>query len=499
MTQNESNAQEGWKPQPRQELFLQSMADEALYGGAKGGGKTDALLAEACRQLDHPIYEAAIFRREYPRLEEIIKRSHAWFKNSGTWREDKKRWTFPSGARINFFHCENEKDKYNHQGKQYQFIGWDQIEEFTESIYDFVNAACRTTAPGLRCYIRATANPGNIGHAWVKKRFISPLKHNGEMRWFRRIDDEYVEVPKGTPHARSRAFVFANVYDNQILMRINPGYLSNLENLPTAYRNAFLLGDWDAFEGQFFSEFSRKVHVLGYHEYKAMCEVLPHFRFAAGDYGFTNPSAIGWFCEFPEGMTIQYRELYKRGLSYEELMHEILNLTPQEEDLGYLVMDPAIQGDKQHHVEEKDGLAKGESGLDKMEKICNGRFPILLGDNRRKIGWVNMHSKLQVFKNQHGVETAKLRYTENCIETIRTIPTLVHSQRDPEDLDSDGEDHPADMNRYGIQSRIQTPVSSKPPETAAQRFWARVEKDNKKNESEDISDGDDVSDDGEDL
>ena len=471
---------EYWEPQPRQLMFLESYVYEALYGGAKGGGKTDALLAESSRQIHIPRYRGAIFRRESPRLSEIIDRSQRWFSRTAKWNEQKKLWKFPSGAIIRFFHCQYEQDKNQHQGKEYQFIGFDQIEEFTESQYDFIKGANRTSDPELRCYIRCTANPGNIGHAWVKNRFIDKLEPNGQVKYFKRINEEDVEVPFGTPDAQSRAFVFARVYDNPALLDSDPNYLNILKNLPKALRLAFLEGDWDAFEGQYFNEFRRTIHVISYSDFKEQISMLPINRYASLDYGFAKPASIHFHAILPEGKMRTYKEIYGAGMDYVDLANAFKETLESDERIDYLVCDPSIQGDKSHHREPKDGDVKGESGYNVLQRELVDVCPVLLGDNRRVIGWTRMHEYLKPFENQHGDTDSFWKITDNCTALIRTLPTLIHSSTNPEDVDTNCEDHAPDDCRYGIMSRPEIPVVKRKKFDPDERFWLRVKQDIKR-------------------
>ena len=473
---------EFWEPQTRQLLFLQTPAFEALYGGAKGGGKTDALLAEATRQIKNPRYKAAIFRRETPRLEEIIERSRRWFNRTAKYNETKRVWTFPSGAKIMFFHCEREKDKEQHQGKEYQFIAFDQIEEFTESQYNYIKGACRTSDPSMVCYVRCTANPGNIGHAWVKGKWIDKLDPDGEVKFFKRVEEEDTEVPVGTEGSQSRAFIFARIYDNPALLNSDPNYLNTLKNLPRALRLAFLEGDWDAFEGQYFDEFKRILHVIPYEVYKQSTVQVPVTRFASLDYGFAKPASIHFHAVFPEGKLRTYKEIYAAGMDYVTVAERFKQALEPGEKIDYLVCDPAIQGDKSHHKKElmKDGDMKGESGYNVLQRELQDVCPVMLGDNRRVIGWTRMHEWLKPFVNQFGDLDAMWKITSNCTNLIRTLPTLIFSTTNPEDVNTNCEDHAPDDCRYGIMSRPEIPVAIKRKLTSEDKFWRRVKLDIKR-------------------
>lgn len=492
-----------WIPQPKQELFLQNSAYEVGFGGSKGPGKTDALIVDAGTQLSKPGYKAILFRRTYKQLQDIILRTNKFFHNVGSWSGETKSWTFKGtrgvqrqssgmsigqeGSKLYVSHCQHEKDKENHQGQEYHWIGFDQLEQFSQTMYEYLKMQARSTNPAIQCYIRASFNPGGMGHAWVKKQFVDVCPRDGRAVSFIKENDEYKKVPFGTPNSLTRAFVFSVIHDNKHIIDNDPQYLANLRSLPEKLRKAMEDGDWDVFDGQYFDCWHRPTHVIPYSQYKAMCNNLPVFRFIAGDYGFVKPSAIGWFAVFPEFM-VQYRELYKGGYTYPDLQKKIMDMTPPDEKIDYQTMDPAIQGDKQHHKEEREGETKGESGFDEMQKVCN-RWSIMLADNRRIVGWTQMQEQLKPYANQHNQISAKLRYTDNCIETIRTVPTLIHDDTNPEDVDTEGEDHAGDMNRYAVMSRIQIPKSPKAMESRAEQFWSVVKKDLKSvdNDGEEVT------------
>ena len=234
-----------WKPhEGAQSEFLSRNEDFVLFASGKGSGKSDSLLFESLRQIHNKNYHGLIIRRTIPRLRELVDRAHKYFPRLGAkWSGQTNRYEFPTGAMITFGHCQHEQDKQNYQGHQYQGIFFDQLEEFTESQFNFINAQNRTDDPTLKCYIRATANPGGIGHWWIKRRFIDGKK-SGQT-----IEDRY-ELPDGRTATRTSCYISATIYDNPTLLAASPTYLSNLLSLPEIERRAYLEGDWNAFASQ---------------------------------------------------------------------------------------------------------------------------------------------------------------------------------------------------------------------------------------------------------
>lgn len=435
-----------WTPQPKQKLFMQRPEHEALYGGAAGGGKSDCAIAEALRQVHIPHYRGLILRKTYPQLSELIDRSREIYLPAfpeAKYNDGKHVWTFPSGAKIYFGSMQHTKDRTNYQGKRYDFIDFDELTHFTWDEYSYLFSRNRPNGPGTRCYIRAQANPGGIGHGWVKERFITPAPPMKTI-W----EEVEIAFPDGHKEKRkkSRIFVPSTIFDNEILMRNDPEYITRLAQLPDAEKRALLYGDWDSFSGQVFTEWRNNPDE---YEMRKNTHVISGFRvpdswkiYRGFDFGYSKPFSVGWHAVDHDGRLYRIRELYgctgtpNEGVRWEpaQIARKIKEIEKEDVNLKskYIngIADPSIFDE-----------SRGESVAVMMER--EGVY-FEKGDNTRIAGKMQLHNRFAFDEN--GIPM--LYVFNTCKHFIRTVPALVYSQTDVEDIDTATEDHIYDEVRY---------------------------------------------------
>ena len=446
-----------WQPQPKQAAFMARPEYECLYGGAAGGGKSDALLAEALRQVHIPHYRAIIFRKTYPQLSELIDRSRAIYSPAfprARYNQTEHCWTFPSGAKVYFGSMQYTKDRINYQGKRYDFIAFDELTHFTWDEYSYMFSRNRPSGPGTRVYMRASTNPGGIGHGWVKDRFITaapPLTP---------VEDNY-EVPDPSGRLiklrRRRIFVPSTVFDNQELLRNDPNYLANLAMLPEAERNALLYGSWDSFDGQVFREWRNDPQHYDDQRWTHVIDPFPipkHWRIYRGfDFGYAKPFSVGWFAVDEDGRIYHIKEYY--GCT--GTPNTGIKLNPVEIAAGIREMeaeDPVLKGKQIVGIADPSIFdeSRGESVARMMQRSPNFIY-WQGGDNTRLAGKMQFHYRLAF--DSEGLPMFQVFST--CKHFIRTIPTLVYDESKVEDINTDQEDHIYDMCRYVMMEHPLSP------------------------------------------
>lgn len=463
------NRYDRFVPYPQQRHFLATNYAEVLYGGARGGGKTGALIIDAAlhvrrwsyneagsvvverQSIDYPEYSALILRRTFQDIYRNFKPmcDKVYPKLGGIWREKTQCYTFPSGATIYLGYCDSDDDVGKYIGGNFHYLGIEELNQFPERWIKDIGGSIRTTNPELIPLKRYTTNPGGLGHIWIKKRFIDACPpRRGETIYSKKHDIEYHALQPGEPvtdeDGNVRWFIPALVFDNPALVDNDPNYISMLKSLDPVKKKMWLLGDWDEMSGLFFDTWNPAFHVIHQDEFKIDPDNCRIYRCV--DYGTTNPFACMFVQVDKDGRAVVFDEIYKCGLTASAQAKEIYERTLwwklSEDMIDLTVVDPSM----------KTSTQDGGHVLKSVIEIYyeNGIEHIALGVNARVPGWAVMKDYLQIpdFKEGEEIQRPFLVFTNNCVNCIETIPSLIRSKKDPDDLDTKSEDHAADAIRY---------------------------------------------------
>lgn len=455
-----------WKPQRGPQLLAldADWCDELFYGGERGGGKSDFQLGY---QEDGALrYQGKsrgiMFRKTYPELEELQARASEVFPEEGAVYKTQPSadfpfsncWYWPNGATVKMRFIEHERDYGRYHGHQYTHISFDEVTEYTTPAGLLKMLSTLRSPHGVPCTMRATGNPGGVGHGWVKSRYI---------------DGREPFTPFKDPDTGfSRMFVPSKTADNQILLKADPEYRNRIKAATggnDALRKAWLEGDWNVVAGAFFDCWSNSRHVV------RPFEIPEHWmRFRSGDWGSAKPFSFGWWgvvsddwkteegLVLPRGCMVRYREWYgiKRDafgqlqyntglkMTAEAVGAGLVDREAKDANISYGVLDPAaFTQDGGPSIEERMRIGGGNKII--WRRADNKRVPQkgALG------GWDQMRSRLI----GEDVDRPMVVCFSSCTDSIRTIPVLQHDKDNLEDLDTEGEDHAGDDWRYACMSR----------------------------------------------
>lgn len=432
------------EPNEKQKIFLADNHRHVGYGGARGGGKSWAVRVKALLLcLVWAGIKILIVRKTYRELtnNHIIPLQQMIPVDVARYNKTDKVFNFCNGSTIWFGYCASDADLDQYQGAEYDVIFFDEATQLQEAWIKKINLAVRQPN-GLPKRTYYTCNPGGVSHNYIKRLFID-----------RKYEE--AEIPE------NYSFTQALVTDNKVLMEMSPEYKAELEALPPKLREAWLYGSWNIFEGQFFEDFvddpehymdRQWTHVI------EPFEIPDNWKIYRGlDWGYNKPFACGWFAVSEDNVIYHILELYgctqtpNEGVKWTppKLFDEIHRIESEHRWLkGKKIIgiaDPAIWD-----------AQTGESIADTAAKHQVYFSP---GDHKRIPGWMQMHYRFAFDENGF-----PLFYVfKNCKNFIRTIPMLQFDEHKVEDLDTDGEDHIADMVRYVLMSRpIKPRVAAKP-------------------------------------
>jgi hypothetical protein len=418
------------------------IVDELLYGGAAGGGKTDFLLAEGVTMaLRVPGSKTLLLRRSFPEIEqEIEPRLRIRIpKEIGRYNTSKHLMTFYNGSQLRLGYIETHNDMYRYVGAEYQLMLWDELTTFNPAAYIFLKSRLRASGPikrrmeelGLRPRMLAATNPGNRSHHFVKDRFVDPAPPRAVFR--------------DKKSGQTRVFIPAKLDDNP---HLDDSYKSQLLSLDETQRRALLDGDWDILEGVRFPQFRYAKHVVEPDVNPMDLVMFP--RVVCVDYGYADPFVAIWIAKLPNGTLLVYREVSETNLTATQ-QAQLIKDSELEGERGPgrpipLVMDPSMwrrnEGGGTSHKND-DAPPIGSPAYDYMKvmrtkpvKAINGRIP----------GWAQIDEVLREVDGR----PPRLQIYDTCREIIRTLPALPRDPNNPDDVDSDADDHAPDALRYGI-------------------------------------------------
>ena len=440
-------------PNAKQDIVLRAKQRHIAFGGARGGGKSWMIRAKAVLlSARYPGISIMIIRRTYPELTANHIRPLKRMLGIGTpgspikYSDKDKIITFPNGSTILFGYCQTDSDTDRYQGTEVDVLFLDEATQLSEQQISDLNACVRGTGDyPRRTYY--TCNPGGKGHGYIKRLFV-------DKKYF---EDEYPE---------DYFFVQSLVYDNATLMEKNPEYIRALESLPEARKKAWLYGDWDAFVGQAFPEFTNdSAHYsdrIRTHVIDDIKDIPQSWKIYRGfDFGYSKPFSVLWFALDHDGRLWMIKEWYGcvKGEANVGLM-----LTPQEIADGIKdreQADPRLSGRTIYGIADPAiwESSHGESIAEMMER-CGVYFN--KADNARITGKMQLHYRLMFDKD--GIPM--LYICKSCSEFIRTLPLLIYDDKKVEDIDTDLEDHAYDACRYVLMEHPLNPLNIKKRYTA---------------------------------
>lgn len=422
-------------PGPQTE-FIVAEEQEVLYGGAAGGGKSYALLADPVRYFNHPDFRGLLLRRTNDELRELKQKSKELYPKAvpgAKWSEVNSVWTFPSGATLWMTYMDRDDDVLRFQGQSYTWIGFDELTHWaTPYAWDYLRSRLRTTAKDLPIFMRATTNPGGVGHHWVKKMFIDPSPENIPFPARNSETDEVMLDREGKP-LFTRRFIPAKLKDNPFLFD-DGQYERNLLSLSESQRRKLLDGDWSIVEGAAFPEFGRN-HIIEPFDIPQEWR-----RFRSCDYGYSSYSSVLWFAIDPGDRLYVYRELYVSKYGPEKLAREILALE-RKEKISYGVLDSSVWAKR----------GEGPSPAEDMIMLgCSWR-PSDRSKGSRAQGKIRLHEYLKI---DDETKEPSLFVFNTCRNLISHLPSIPSDPKGSDDIDQDfPHDHDYDALRYGISSR----------------------------------------------
>lgn len=473
-----------WEPlKGSQALIMGCPCNHILYEGTRGPGKTDAQIMFFRKHVGlgyGRFWRGIIFDREYKNLDDLISKSQRWFNQFGdgarflSSRSDYK-WVWPTGEELLFRQVKKPSDYWSYHGQEFPFIGWNELSKYpTSEMYEALMSCNRSSfipekhspdkanpLPELPLVVLSTTNPYGAGHNWVKRKFIDVAPPGKVVKITKEVFNPRTQQREEITKTQVR--IFGSYKEN---IYLSPEYVLELESIKDPNkRKAWLWGDWDVVAGGAFDDlWNESVHIL------------PRFQVPKGwridrsfDWGSTHPFSVGFWAEAngeeatlpdgrkfcpPRGSLVRIAEVY----GSEELgTNQGIKASPKEVALRIVAMEKRLREEGWIKTSVKPGPADGQI----FDKPRSDQESIAKVMSDHKINWVRADkspgSRVNGFElvrnrleNSLRSEGPGLYIMDNCIAAKSTLPVLPRDEDNPDDIDTEAEDHPYDDTRYRV-------------------------------------------------
>lgn len=412
----------------KQKKFITAKADEVLFGGAAGGGKSYGQLIDALLvALEYPKSKQILFRRTFPELEKSVIRTALEIYPRGIYRYSQKDHSirFINGSLLDFGYLDHENDVLKYQSAEYDVIRFDELTHFTEHMYVYMLSRCRG-ANNYPKQMKSSTNPGGVGHTWVKERFIN-IGAPGEQHVF----------AEG-----SRIFIPSLVFDNKFLLEKDPGYLKRLQNLSERDRKALLDGCWEITDGLFFSDVHRGEQII------PPFDIPPAWdHYFCMDYGLDMLAgyliAVDYF-----GVCYVRREVYEG----KDSGGDGLIVSEAAARIKEMIGDIKVQ---RYYAPPDLWNRQKDTGKSIAELFRDYGLPLTKAGNDREMGWIALKEMLKMNPMESGQSGSKLRIFTNCTNLVRCLTSIQVADNNPNDTANIPHEltHAPDALRYFAAAR----------------------------------------------
>ena len=457
-----------WQPRSRpQQALIECDFSEVFLGGARGGGKTDAVLgAWAIKEQTHgEHFNAVMFRRTTVSSEDAIERSRQIYTPlGGKFNESKLLWRMPKGGRVAFAYLDSIADADEYQGRNLTDIWVEEAGQYPDpGPIDRLFGTMRS-AYGVPTQMILTANPGGAGQHWLAARYgLIPFPRGPRI----------MEVERASGIVTKAAVIPSRITDNVVLLDKDPGYVDRLRMVGSnALVRAWLEGDWSAVEGMFFDGWDATKHVI-----PPFAVPKDWLKFRSHDWGSAAPFSVGWWAVvgdeyrgMPRGALVRYREWFGADKS-----DRGLKMTTEEVAKGILERDA---GDKITYSVADPAIFAQDGGPSRAEIFALAGVYFNPADNKRISGVGGLGGWDEMRNRMRGINGVPMLYVfEACRDFIRTVPVLQHDPKRAEDLDTTSNDHIADEARYACMSRPWVAVRDAPEKKDTSGYSERSRED----------------------